>query len=75
MVADVGQDLGAGLDGVDVVAVALLGLVARCSVVRALELVALFGHVGVLAFEEVELPRDHVAEAAAPEHLLTLAAP
>src|SRR4029453_18222716 len=73
VVADVGQDLGAGLDGVDVVAVALLGLVARCGVVRALELFALFDHGGVLALEEFELPRDHLAEAAAPEHLLTLA--
>jgi hypothetical protein len=41
MVADVGQDLGAGLDRVDIVAVALFGLVARGGVVGALEFVAL----------------------------------
>ena len=41
MVTEVGQELGAGLDHVDVVAVSLLSLVAGRSVVSALGLLAL----------------------------------
>src|SRR5690348_5275033 len=60
VVSEVGQQLGARLDGVDIVAVAFLSLVAGCAVVRALELLALADHVCLLALEEIELPRDHI---------------
>jgi endonuclease/exonuclease/phosphatase family metal-dependent hydrolase len=68
VVAQVGEQLGAGLDEIDVVAVALLGFVPRRRVVRAFCLLALADQVCLLAHEEIELARDHVGEASAPKH-------
>jgi hypothetical protein len=66
-VADVGERLGAVLDEIDVLAVALLGLVAVGLVVAAFRLVAGDDQVGVLAPEQLELALDHVGEAGAAE--------
>ena len=55
MIAQIGEDLGRGLDDVLVVAVMLLGVVAPATVVLALSLLRLPDQVGVVAFEEVEL--------------------
>src|SRR5215208_4311323 len=52
---------------VDVVAVQLLGLVAVGAVVRVEPLARLLDHVDVVADEQVELARDHLAEAGAAE--------
>jgi len=52
-----------GLDEIQIVAVALLGLVAVGGVVRALRVVAVGDQVRALLLEEVELPPDHVFEA------------
>ena len=68
MVAHVGQDLRSGLDGVDVVAVELLGLVAVRAVVRLEAGRDLFDHLAVLAHEQLELRVDHLREARAAEH-------
>src|SRR6059058_5149133 len=68
VVADVGQELGAGLDHVDVVAVALLRLVARRCVVGPLGFLTLVEQIGVLADEKIELPRDDLGEPVAAEH-------
>src|SRR5947208_655922 len=57
-----------------VVAVLFLRIVARRVVVGALGLLTLADQVGFLADEEIELPRDHIGEAAAPKHAPTLAA-
>jgi endonuclease/exonuclease/phosphatase family metal-dependent hydrolase len=73
VVAQVGQELGAGLDEIDVVAVALLGFVARRGVVRLLGLLAFADQARLLAHEEIELARDQVGEGAAPEHAPRLA--
>src|SRR5207237_3450951 len=56
------------VDRVGVVAVELLRLVALGGVVGVEALLRLGDLVGVFALEEVELPLDHVAETAAPEH-------
>ncbi len=66
--AQVGEGLGARLDEVDVVAVALLRLVALGPVVGALGLVALPDQVGLVALEQVELTRDDVRESASAKH-------
>jgi hypothetical protein len=68
MVAKVGEDLGAGLDEVLVVAVALLRLVAGGTVVGALRLLAILDQSSVVAREKVELRRDDVGEAPSPDH-------
>src|SRR5205823_14910804 len=74
VVAQIGEQLGPGLHDVDVIAVLFLRIVARRVVVGALGLLTLADQVGFLADEEIELPRDHVGEAAAPKHAPTLAA-
>src|SRR3954452_19280179 len=66
-VADVGEGLGALLDEVDVLAVALLGLVSLGVVVPLLGLLAVAHEVRVILLEQVELARDHVDEALAAE--------
>src|SRR5205085_7290950 len=63
VVAQVGEQLGAGLDEVDVLAVALLRLVARGAVVCAFRLLAVVDELGVVLEEDVELPRDELCEA------------
>jgi endonuclease/exonuclease/phosphatase family metal-dependent hydrolase len=68
VVAQVGEELGAGLDEILIVAVPLLGLLAVGAVVRGLRLLALAHELGVVALEQVELPRDHVTEPASPQH-------
>jgi endonuclease/exonuclease/phosphatase family metal-dependent hydrolase len=75
VVAKLREELGAGLDEILVVAVALFGFVARGAVVRRLGLLALAHEPGLLALEEVELPRDHVAEAPPAKHVTRLAGP
>src|SRR5262245_10476849 len=67
VVADVGEQLRARLDGVDVVAVQLLSLVAVGSVVRLETVPRLLDDVRVVAYEQVELPLDHVGETRTPE--------
>jgi endonuclease/exonuclease/phosphatase family metal-dependent hydrolase len=73
VVAQVGQELRACLDEIDVGAVPLLGLVARRRVVSALGLLAFTDQILLLADEEFELARDDFGEAAAPEHAPRLA--
>ena len=67
VVAQPGEDFGAGLDEVDVVAVTLLGLVARSSVVRALGRDAVVDQAALVPFEQIKLPLDHVREACPPD--------
>ena len=67
MVADVGQQLGPGLDEVQIVAVAFLRLAAVRMVVGTLGGVAVVDQAAVLALEEIELARDRVGEAAPAE--------
>ena len=55
MIAHVGEELGPGLDRVDVVAVQLFGLVAAGRVVGLEAGVRLVDHVAVIALEQVEL--------------------
>jgi len=62
--ADVGEDLRAGLDEVDVVAVPLLRLVALGTVVEPLRREAVLDEPAVLPLEQVELTVDEIAEAA-----------
>ena len=66
--ADVGEDLGTGLDRVHVVAVELFRVVTVGTVVGVESLLRLGDHVCMFALEEIELPRDHLAEALPPEH-------
>jgi hypothetical protein len=66
-VAEVGERLGALLDEVDVLAVALLGLVAPRLLVAALRLLAGLDQAGVVVREELQLTRDQVAEAVPAE--------
>ena len=73
MVAQVREQLRTRLDNVDVLAVALLGLIARGVVVGVFGFGALAEQLGVLALEEVELARDEVREPAPPEHRPRLA--
>jgi hypothetical protein len=67
VVADVGEQLGAGLDQVEVVGVALLCLVAWSVHVGVLGLETVVDQSAVVTLEKVELPLDQVAEARAPE--------
>src|SRR5215218_9604989 len=67
VVAQPREDFGTGLDEVDVVAVALLGLVARSAVVRALGRDAVVDQAALVAFEQIELPFDNVREACSPD--------
>ena len=67
VVTKVGQDLGPRLDEVDVVAVALLRLVAWRLVVRPLGRDTVFDEPALLAFEDVELAIDELRETCAPE--------
>ena len=62
VVAERRELLRARLDEIEVVPVALLGLVAAGRVVGALRLLAVGDQVGVLPLEEVELAPDHVLE-------------
>ena len=75
VVAQPGEDLGAVLDELLVVAEALLGPVALGPVVGALGGVAGLQQLEVVAHEEVELPRDHLGEAAPAQHRPRLARP
>src|SRR4051812_31962618 len=68
VIAQVGENLRAGLDRVDVVAVELLGLIAAGAVVGGETLLYLHDDVLVLALEELQLGFDHAREPAAPEH-------
>ena len=62
MIADRRQLLRSGLDEIDVIPVALLGLVAVGRVVGSLRLLALGDQIGMLALEEIELAPDDVLE-------------
>ncbi len=76
VVSEISEQLGSGLDEILVVAVALLGLVARRAVIGALGRDALANQAAVLAFEQVELALDHVGKAAMEErHAPRLATP
>jgi hypothetical protein len=63
-IAESRKDLRAGLDEVQVIGVALLGLIAAGPVVSALRRVAVGDQPGFLALEEVELAPDDILEAA-----------
>ena len=65
VVAQVREQLGAGLDEVEVLAVALLGLVAVGCVVGALGLLAVGDQRGLLVLEQLELALNQVREARA----------
>ncbi len=65
VVAETGEQLRAGLDQVEVVAVELFGLVARRRVVRRFRRVAVGDQPALFVLEEVELAPDDVSEAAA----------
>src|SRR5262249_32967675 len=67
VVTDGGEDLGAGLDEIHVVAVTLFGLIAVGSVVRSLGGDTVLDQSALLALEEVELSSDHVRVATAKE--------
>ena len=62
-VAELCEPVRAGFDEIQIVAVALLGLVAVGGVVRALRGVAVGDQLRALLLEEVELPPDQVLEA------------
>ncbi len=67
MVADVCEQFRARLDEVQVIAVALLRLVAFGVVVGALGGVAVVDQAALLPLEQIELSRDRVREAAPAE--------
>jgi hypothetical protein len=62
MIAEPRELLRSRLDEIDVLPVALLGLVAAGSVVGPLRLLAVGDQIGVLPLEEVELAPDYVLE-------------
>lgn len=62
VVAERSELLGSGLDEIEVVPVALLGIVAAGRAVGALRLLAVGDQVGVLPFEEIELAPDDFPE-------------
>ncbi len=70
-VAHVGERLRRGLDDVDVVAVRLLGLVARRAIVLPLGGAAVRDQLRLVLGEDVELAGDHVGEAAAEDHTIS----
>ena len=67
MVAQIGEQLGSGLDEVDVVAVAFLGLAPLRPGVRVLRGNAVVDQAAMLMFEQVELALDQIAEPHAPQ--------
>ena len=67
MVAQIGEQLGPGLDEVDVVAVTFLGFVALGPRVRLFRRDAVVDQAAMLALEELELPVDQIAEARASQ--------
>ena len=69
VVPEVSEKLRPCLHEVDLVAVALLRLLARRQVVRTLGGLALGHEAGVLPLEQVELTRDELGETAAPDHV------
>src|SRR5207249_8945661 len=67
-ITDRREELCAGLDEVEIVAVALLGLLARRRRVRPLRGGTVGDEPGLLALEQCELTRDHIAEAPPEDH-------
>src|SRR5688500_6327054 len=68
VVAKLGQRFRRRLDEVEVLAVALLGLVAPGAIVGVFRRLGLSDQPGLLALEQVELPLDDVLEAARGHH-------
>ena len=67
-VADVGQDLDARLNRIDIVAVELFRVVAISLVVGIEPLLRLRDHVRVVSHEEIELAGDQFAKSRPPKH-------